>query len=99
MNRERSVIKGRLFRVSLLAMLLALLTVVLAPFTVSHCVRLWVWWAARQEGLTVSIDKIDQCRFEFQAYPSAHGRPHYSRSFDSGIACAAAPHKSKLAGA
>jgi len=59
MNRERSVIKGRLFRVSLLAMLLALLTVVLAPFTVSHCVRLWVWWAARQEGLTVSIDKID----------------------------------------
>ena len=59
MNRERSVIKGRLFRVSLLAMLLALLAVVLAPFTVSHCVRLWVWWAARQEGLTVSIDKID----------------------------------------
>ena len=59
MNRERRVIKGRLFRVSLLAMLLALLTVVLAPFTVSHCVRLWVWWAARQEGLTVSIDKID----------------------------------------
>jgi hypothetical protein len=59
MNRERSVIKGRLFRVSLLAILLALLAVVLAPFTVSHCVRLWVWWAARQEGLTVSIDKID----------------------------------------
>ena len=59
MNRERSLIKGRLFRVSLLAVLLALLAVVLAPFTVSHCVRLWVWWAARQEGLTVSIDKID----------------------------------------
>jgi hypothetical protein len=59
MNGKRSVIKGRLFRVSLLVVLLALLAVVLAPFTVSHCVRLWVWWAARQEGLIVTIDKID----------------------------------------
>jgi hypothetical protein len=59
MNRERSVIKGRLFRVSLLVVFLGLLAVVLAPFTVSHCVRLWVWWAFRQEGFIVSIDKID----------------------------------------
>jgi hypothetical protein len=59
MNRERSAIKGRLFRVSLLVVLLALLVAVLAPFTVSHCVRLWVWWAVRQEGFIVSIDKID----------------------------------------
>jgi hypothetical protein len=58
-NRKRSVIKGRLILVSLLVVLLATLAVVLAPFAVSHGVRLWVGWVARQEGFIVSIDKID----------------------------------------
>ena len=58
-NRKRSVIKSRLFLVSLIVVLLALLSIVLAPFAVSHVVRLWVGWVARQEGFIVSIDKID----------------------------------------
>jgi hypothetical protein len=53
------MLKRRLFLVSLLVLLVALLAIVLAPFAVSNCVRLWVWWAARQEGFVVSIDTID----------------------------------------
>src|SRR4029077_1083188 len=52
-------LKNRLRLISLLALLVALLAIVLTPFTVSNCVRLWVWWAARQEGFVVSIETID----------------------------------------
>jgi hypothetical protein len=51
--------KSRLPLVGLLLLLAALLTVWLTPFTVSHGVRWWIWWRARQEGFTVNIDKID----------------------------------------
>lgn len=51
--------KNRLFLFSLLVLLAALLAIVFAPFAVSKGLRLWVWWKSRQEGLTVSIDKID----------------------------------------
>ena len=40
-------------------MLLALVAIVLAPFAVSNGIRLWIWWAARQEGFIASIDQID----------------------------------------
>jgi hypothetical protein len=53
------MLKRRLSLVSLLVLLGALLAIVLAPFAVSNGVRLWVWWAARQEGLIASIDTID----------------------------------------
>ncbi len=52
-------LKNRLRLISLLALLLALLAIVLAPFAVSNGVRLWVWWAAKQEGFVASIDTID----------------------------------------
>src|SRR6266567_3915478 len=51
--------KNRLFLFSLLVLLAALLAIVFAPVAVSNGLRLWVWWKSRQEGLTVSIDKID----------------------------------------
>src|SRR5438874_7007294 len=51
--------KSRLPLVGLLLLLAALLTVWLTPSTVSHGVRWWIWWRARQEGFTVNIDKID----------------------------------------
>lgn len=52
-------LKNRFFLVTLLLLLAALLAVWFTPFTVSHGVRWWIWWRARQEGFTVNIDKID----------------------------------------
>src|SRR5213594_1055405 len=52
-------LKNRLFLFSFLVLLAALLAIVFAPFAVSNGLRLWVWWKSRQEGLAVSIDKID----------------------------------------
>src|SRR6266480_7346833 len=52
-------IKSRFLLVSLFLLLAALLALGLTPFAVSHGVRWWIWWRARQEGFTVNIDKID----------------------------------------
>ena len=52
-------LKNRYFLVSALVLLLALLAVVVTPFAISNGIRLWVWWAARQEGFIATIDKID----------------------------------------
>ncbi|HZR04544.1 MAG TPA: hypothetical protein VFA61_01795 [Candidatus Udaeobacter sp.] len=51
--------KSRLLLAALFLLLAALLTVWLTPFAVSHGVRWWIWWRARQEGFTVNIDRID----------------------------------------
>src|SRR5438552_9894503 len=53
------MLKSRLFLVRVLVLLLALLAIGLTPFAVSNGIRLWIWWAARQEGFIASIDKID----------------------------------------
>jgi hypothetical protein len=53
------MLKSRLFLVSVLVLLLALLAIALAPFAVSNGIRLWIWWAARQDGFIATIDKID----------------------------------------
>src|SRR5438445_11712467 len=53
------MLKSRLFLVSVLVLLLALLAIGLTPFAVSNGLRLWIWWAARQEGFVASIDKVD----------------------------------------
>src|SRR6266702_6841311 len=52
-------LKNRLFLFTFLVLLAALLAIVFAPVAVSNGLRLWVWWKSRQEGLAVSIDKID----------------------------------------
>jgi hypothetical protein len=52
-------LKNRLLPASLLIFLTALLAVWLAPFAVSHSLRLWIWWKAREQKLTVKIDQID----------------------------------------
>ncbi len=52
-------LRKKLILASLLILLSALFAVLFTPFAVSNGVRLWVWWKARQEGLAVSIDKID----------------------------------------
>jgi hypothetical protein len=52
-------LKSRFLLVSLFLLLAVLLTVWFMPFAVSHGVRWWIWWRARQEGFTVNIDQID----------------------------------------
>jgi hypothetical protein len=42
-----------------LVLLAVLLAIWITPFSVSHGVRWWIWWRARQEGFTVKVDKID----------------------------------------
>ena len=51
--------KNRLFLLSGLVVLLAVLAVAFAPFAVSNGIRLWIWWAAKQEGFIATIDQID----------------------------------------
>src|SRR5207247_10543366 len=51
--------KNRLFLLSGLVVVLAVLAVAFAPFAVSNGVRLWIWWAAKQEGFIATIDQID----------------------------------------
>ncbi len=53
------LLKNRFLLVSLFLLLAALLAVWFTPFAVSHGVRWWIWWRARQEGFTVNIDKIE----------------------------------------
>ena len=43
----------------LLSVVALLFAILFAPSAVSHSLRLWLWWRARQQGLTVKIDKID----------------------------------------
>ena len=52
-------LKHRFLLVTLFVLLALLLSVWLTPFAVSHGVRWWIWWRARQEGFIVNIDKID----------------------------------------
>ncbi|MFZ0915442.1 MAG: hypothetical protein WAN04_00980 [Candidatus Udaeobacter sp.] len=52
-------LKNRFVLISLLVVLLAVLAVALAPFAVSNGLRLWILWAARQEGFIATIDQID----------------------------------------
>src|SRR5436309_4851544 len=51
--------KSRFLLASLFLLLAALLALWFTPFAVSHGVRWWISWRARQEGFTVNIDKID----------------------------------------
>jgi len=52
-------LRRRFLLASLFLLLAALVALWFTPFAVSHGVRWWVWWRARQEGFTVNIDKID----------------------------------------
>ena len=52
-------LKSRFLLASLFLLLAALVALWFTPFAVSHGVRWWIWWRARQEGFTVNIDKID----------------------------------------
>ena len=45
--------------VALTIFLTGLLAICFAPFIVSHGLRLWLSWKARQENLTVTIDKLE----------------------------------------
>ena len=51
--------RNRIFLVSLVIVVVAFAAVLLAPITVSNGVRLWLWWFARQEGFTATIDRIE----------------------------------------
>src|SRR6266853_5909505 len=53
------LLKSRFLLASLFLLLAALLALWFTPFAVSHGVRWWIWWRARQEGFIVNIDKID----------------------------------------
>jgi hypothetical protein len=52
-------LKNRFLLISLLIVFAALAATWLTPFAVSHGVRWWLWWRARQEGFMVSLDKVD----------------------------------------
>ena len=52
-------LRSRFLFASLLLLLAALLALWFTPFAVSHGVRWWIWWRARQEGFIVNIEKID----------------------------------------
>src|SRR5947207_4175156 len=52
-------LKSRFLLGSLFLLLAALLALWFTPSAVSHGVRWWIWWRARQEGFMVKIDKID----------------------------------------
>jgi len=52
-------LKHRFLLVTLVILLALLLSVWVTPFAVSHGVRWWISWRARQEGFIVNIDKID----------------------------------------
>jgi len=43
----------------LLSVLALLFAIWFTPSAISNGLRLWIWWRARQQGLTVKIDKID----------------------------------------
>jgi hypothetical protein len=51
--------RNRLLVVALLGALLFLFTIWSVPFVVSNGLRAWIWWKARQERLTVKIDRIE----------------------------------------
>ena len=52
-------LKTRFLLGALLIVLAALLAMWFSPTAVSNGVRWWAWWKASQEGLVVTIDKID----------------------------------------
>src|SRR6266567_4373258 len=51
--------KNRLFLLSGLVVLVVVLAIAFAPFAVSNGIRLWISWAAKQEGFIATIDQID----------------------------------------
>ncbi|MDQ2825228.1 MAG: hypothetical protein M3R29_07255 [Verrucomicrobiota bacterium] len=51
--------KNRLLLGSLIVLIAGLLGIVFSPVIVADGVRLWIWWKARQQKLTVKIDKIE----------------------------------------
>jgi hypothetical protein len=52
-------IQKRFLLVGVFVLLAALLAIWLTPFAVSHGIRLWLTWRARQEGFIVNIDKVN----------------------------------------
>jgi hypothetical protein len=54
-----SLSKKRFVRYGLIAVALATLIVFCNPLLVATGVRCWVWWQARQQKLTCTIDRID----------------------------------------
>jgi hypothetical protein len=52
-------LKTRLFLIGLLTVFGTVIVISSSPVAVSNALRLWIWWRGRQEGLAVSIDKID----------------------------------------
>jgi hypothetical protein len=54
-----SLIKKRFVRYGLIAVALATLIVFCTPLLVSTGVRCWIWWQARQQKLTCTVNKID----------------------------------------
>jgi hypothetical protein len=51
--------RKRLFVFFLILLVAGALDALFAPFVVARGVRLWVWWIAKQEGLSAEIERID----------------------------------------
>jgi hypothetical protein len=51
--------RKRLVVFVLILLVAGALDALLAPFVVARGVRLWVWWAAKQQGLSAEIERID----------------------------------------
>lgn len=51
--------RKKLWRYSVGAFLLAVVLLICTPLLVSGGVRLWIWWQARQQNLTCTVEKIE----------------------------------------
>jgi hypothetical protein len=51
--------RKRLVVFLLILLLAGVLDALFAPFVVARGVRLWVWWAAKREGLSAEIERVD----------------------------------------
>jgi hypothetical protein len=52
-------LRRRLLIASLLALLIGLFALWIAPFAIARGVKTWLWWQARRQGLQIEVGKID----------------------------------------
>ena len=51
--------RKRLIVFFLVLLVAGALDALFAPFVVARGVRLWIWWTAKQQGLSAEIERID----------------------------------------
>jgi hypothetical protein len=65
-------LKNRVFLGGLLILAAGVLTIVFAPLLVSKSLRVWLWWQARENNLSVQIGKIEAPLFRPAVLSNLH---------------------------